>query len=243
MKTSGVIAIFVSMLLILAACGSVSPSLENNEYALPENNEYPLPEDDEYPLLEAYNPLIFEGLWFMVTAGVERTSYEFHQNGEGMMSRIVTLGMHDTPLTWSVSGERLEIFFDDQPTPRIYYFEFLDDDTFTLRREGWSPYSIVTFERVEVIEDNNPLVFEGRWLLAATAGTEGMVYKFHQNGEGTTSRNVVAGAHETPITWSVSGDRLEIFFDDQPTPTEYYFEFLDDDAFTLRRPGWSPYSF
>jgi len=138
---------FIFAIFTLATCGSASQSSEDNEYLLLEDNEYLLPEDDEYLPLERSNPIYFEGRWIMISAGATRMWYEFYQNGEGIMSTITVLGMHDTPMTWSVLDDELELFLFEQPTPIVYYFEFLDDDTLALRRAGWSPYSAMTFER------------------------------------------------------------------------------------------------
>ncbi|MCL2377165.1 MAG: hypothetical protein FWC76_07215 [Defluviitaleaceae bacterium] len=85
--------------------------------------------------------------------------------------------------------------------------------------------------------------FEGRWIQFAGAGTIGSTYEFRRGGEGVWSRNVRDGSiHEIAITWSVSDDRLEIFFADQAVPTIYYFEFMDETTVSLRRPEWLPES-
>ncbi|MCL2377166.1 MAG: hypothetical protein FWC76_07220 [Defluviitaleaceae bacterium] len=109
------ITVFVSVLLILAACGSPSP---------------------------------LEGRWVLLArSGPEGMSYEFRPGGDGVVLRNAGAGTVETPLTWSVSEDRLELLFDGQPTPVVYYFEILDEDTIALRREGWSPESALRFGR------------------------------------------------------------------------------------------------
>jgi len=77
-------------------------------------------------------------------------SYEFYRDGNGTWSRHVIDGrIQEIPITWSVSDGRLEIYFADQPTSTIYYFEFLDDTTLALRRPEWSPENAMTFLRVD----------------------------------------------------------------------------------------------
>ena len=41
------------------------------------------------------------------------------------------------PITWSISGDILEIVFTNADTVNIYHFEFTDNNTLVLTREGW----------------------------------------------------------------------------------------------------------
>ena len=86
----------------------------------------------------------------------------------------------------------------------------------------------------------------GRWRIWAeheNSAMGGQVYIFRRGGEGVWhDGRIISHAplvlHEIPITWNVSGDRLEIFFDGQATATIYYFRFVDDDMLMLRGIDW-----
>jgi len=55
---------------------------------------------------------------------------------------------------------------------------------------------------------------------------------------GSEDRTQERHFHEMPMTWNVSGNRLEIFFDGQLTATTYYFEFEDEDTLIIRGIDW-----
>jgi len=95
------------------------------------------------------------GTWVGATGMGSQTAwrYEFNRDGTGTwgdgrnatpepvwnqdLGRYITLWNHYAiPTTWSISGDRLEIVFEDSDSVNVYYYEFLDDDTLLLTREG-----------------------------------------------------------------------------------------------------------
>jgi len=87
--------------------------------------------------------------------------------------------------------------------------------------------------------DSNDTRFEGRWIVqvAIQQGQQG--YVFERGGEGIWTRAIASGTGERPITWSTSGDRIEITFVGNSVPNIYYFEFLDNETVVIRDITWS----
>jgi len=97
------------------------------------------------------------GTWAGATGIGSQTvwRYEFNRNGTGAwgdgrnatpdpvwdanLGRYVTTWTYlMMPTTWSISDDVLEITLTDTNQINIYHFEFLDNETMVLTREGWS---------------------------------------------------------------------------------------------------------
>jgi len=92
------------------------------------------------------------GTWTGGTGGTPRR-YEFNRDGTGGwgdgrnvatepvwnqdLGRYVTPWIyHIIPTTWSITGDILEITLAEAGSVFVYHFEFLDNDTLVLTREG-----------------------------------------------------------------------------------------------------------
>ena len=112
------------------------------------------------------------------------------------------------------------------------------------RRLGFAAILLAALFVLAACDANSELV--GRWRRWAehynsAIGTQ--IYVFNRGGEGfwhdlRILSDIPHGLHEIPITWNVSGDRLEIFFDGQPMATTYYFRFADEDTLIIRGVDW-----
>jgi len=95
----------------------------------------------------------FVGNWTGRTGGTAWL-YEFNRDGTGTwgdgrnaasdlvwdtdLGRYVTVwNYHVRPTTWNISGDTLEITLINENQVFLYQFEFLDNDTLVLTREGW----------------------------------------------------------------------------------------------------------
>jgi len=86
--------------------------------------------------------------------------------------------------------------------------------------------------------NSNDARLEGRWIMRATGIHVPQGYEFQRGGQGVWFHATVTGNNETPITWSSSGDRLEITIVGHSAPTIYYYEFSDETTLFIREIDW-----
>lgn len=106
-------------------------------------------------MLSACGSPRFDGTWTGSTGNATPWRYEFNRDGTGAwgdirniatgqvwnadLGRYVTPWVYNvTPTTWSISGDTLEITVDRTGQVNTYHFEFIDNDTVVVTREGWS---------------------------------------------------------------------------------------------------------
>ena len=96
------------------------------------------------------NDARLEGRWIMHGAGLHvPQGYEFQRGGQGVWFHANVTGNNETPITWSSSGDRLEITIVGHSAPTIYYYEFSDDTTLFIREINWSEGTRSTLIRVD----------------------------------------------------------------------------------------------
>jgi len=91
----------------------------------------------------------FEGHWIIHAPFRASDEYIFRRGGEGIWAYGIPGSHVEIPITWNTSDGRLEIFIDGQPVPRVYYYEFVDDDTLMLRRIDWPEGTGLNWVRID----------------------------------------------------------------------------------------------
>jgi len=93
------------------------------------------------------------GTWTGATGGTA-WRYEFYSDGTGAWGNNVNITSEPVwdpdlaryvvrwtnnimPTTWNISGDILEVILDVNGQVNVYNFEFSDDSTLLLTREGW----------------------------------------------------------------------------------------------------------
>lgn len=128
----GIAVLSVVLVLVIAACGAASP---------------------------------FVGVWLgwqgdHSFGGHNKSSatYTFFRGGEGLRREM--RGYRDDgtfredagfeiAFSWRAAGERLEISFEGSDIPLVYFYEFVDEKTLVMKREGRAEWGVRTMIRLD----------------------------------------------------------------------------------------------